>query len=127
MNFFDAFNNGVMYINGKEVKSVANISWDKHTVFQGVFTKNIFSGNDCSGFNAMMVRIDPGYEIGMHIHEGKTELHEIIDGDGEAVVNNTTVKYYPGIISLISADIQHSIKAGSKGLFLLAKFAPPSN
>jgi quercetin dioxygenase-like cupin family protein len=128
MNISDLMNNGNLFINGRKVRAISNISWDKHPKFKGVYTKTIFAGAESNNYiNAMMVRLDPNSEIEMHTHEGKFELHEIIDGEGEAIIDNTKIKYLPGIISLIPADIKHSIKSGENGMLLLAKFTPPTN
>ena len=75
----------------------------------------------------MIVKIEPQHEIGNHIHEGKAELHEIISGEGTAVVGNSKINYKPGVISFIPGDVSHSIKASDKGIILSAKFTPPLN
>jgi len=121
-----AFESGTVYINGAELNKTGNIEWQKHPKFNGVFTKGLFSGKDSSNnLSAMLVKIEPNCEIGNHIHEGKAELHEIIYGEGVALVNDVDIIYKPGIISLIPADVPHSVKANNSGLVLLAKFTPP--
>ncbi len=128
MNISDFINNGSVFINGSEVRAVSSITWDKHPRFEGVYTKNIFIGSETNNnINAMIVKIEPNHEIGMHKHAGKFELHEIIDGNGEAVIDTKKVDYSPGVISLIPADIEHCIRAGRKGIILLAKFSPSLN
>jgi len=120
--------NGFIYINGKELRNISTISWDKHPKFEGVYTKNLFTSIDSNNnLSAMIVKIEPNCEIGNHIHNGKSELHEIIDGNGIALINQTSVNYFSGIVSFIPSDVPHSIKAGDKGLLLLAKFTPPLN
>jgi quercetin dioxygenase-like cupin family protein len=122
------FENGIIFINGVELGKVSNTDWQKHPKFEGVFTKNLFSGKDSSNnLSAMLVKIDPICEIGNHIHEGKAELHEVIYGEGVALVNDKSIAYKPGIISFIPADVHHSVKANNSGLVLLAKFTPPLN
>lgn len=101
MSISDFMNNGNVFINGKEVRTISNITWDKHPKFDGVFTKNIFVGTESNNINAMVIRIEPNHETGMHNHEGKYELHKIIDGNGEAIIDNTKVQYLPGVVSLI--------------------------
>ncbi|MDR0302074.1 MAG: cupin domain-containing protein [Treponema sp.] len=122
------FESGAIYINGVELNNTDNIEWQKHAKFNGVFTKGLFSGKDSSNnLSAMLVRIEPNCEIGNHIHEGKAELHEVIYGEGCALVNDKSIVYKPGIVSLIPADVPHSVKANNSGLVLLAKFTPPLN
>jgi quercetin dioxygenase-like cupin family protein len=128
MNNLDWIENGMVYINEKELENISSISWIKHPKFKGVFMKNLFTGSDSNNnLSAMIVKIEPNHEIGNHIHEGKAELHEIINGEGIAMVNNTSINYFPGVISFIPGDILHNIKAGDKGLTLLAKFTPSLN
>jgi len=123
-----AFETGNIYINGVELNKTDNIEWQKHPKFYGVFTKDLFSGKDSNNnMSAMLVKIEPNCEIGNHIHGGKAELHEVVYGDGAALINNSSVVYRPGFISLIPADVPHSVKASDSGLVLLAKFTPPLN
>jgi quercetin dioxygenase-like cupin family protein len=120
------FETGSVYINGVELNKTYNIEWQKHPKFNGVFTKGLFSGKDSgNNLSAMLVKIEPDCEIGNHIHEGKAELHEVIYGEGVALVNDKNIVYKPGVISLITADVPHSVKANNSGLVLLAKFTPP--
>jgi quercetin dioxygenase-like cupin family protein len=123
-----AFELGIVYVNGVELNKTDDIEWQKHPKFNGVFTKGLFYGKDSSNnLSAMLVKIEPNCEIGNHIHEGKAELHEVIYGEGVALVDDKSLDYKPGIISLIPADIPHSVKANNSGLVLLAKFTPPLN
>lgn len=128
MNNLNWVENGMVYINGKKFKSISDIPWIKHPKFEGVFMKNIFTGSESNNnFSFMIVKIEPDHEIGNHIHEGKAELHEIIDGNGVAIVDNKSINYKSGVVSYIPGNISHSIKAGDKGMILLAKFTPPLN
>jgi quercetin dioxygenase-like cupin family protein len=122
------FELGTIYVNGLELNKTNNIEWQKHPKFNGVFTKGLFSGKDSSNnLSAMLVKIEPNCEIGNHIHEGKAELHEVVYGEGVTLVNDKSIIYNPGVISLIPADVPHSVKANNSGLVLLAKFIPPLN
>jgi len=122
------FELGTIYINGIECNKTDNIEWQKHPKYHGVFTKSLFSGKDSSNnLSAMLVKVESNCEIGNHIHEGKAELHEVIYGEGITLVNNKSIAYKPGIVSLIPADVPHSVKANDSGLVLLAKFTPPLN
>lgn len=119
---------GTIYVNGIELNKAENIEWQKHPKFDGVFTKSLFSDKDSgNNLSAMLVKIEPNCEIGNHVHEGKAELHEVIYGEGVALVNDKSLNYKPGIISLIPAYVPHSVKANNDGLVLLAKFTPPLN
>jgi len=127
MNITDLEDNTI-YINGEKMDVISNIKWDKHPKFSGVFTKTLFTSKDSNNnLSAMIVKIDPNHEIGDHIHEGKYELHEILSGNGIGIIDNKNVEYKPGVVSLIPGDIRHSIKAGDKGIILLAKFTPSLN
>jgi quercetin dioxygenase-like cupin family protein len=123
MNIFET---GTVYINGERLTAVSSAQWLAHPKFAGVFTKNLFTGGESGGhMSAMLVRIEARHEIGSHIHQGKAELHEVLEGRGSARVGQITVDYGPGTVSLIPADLEHSIHAGDSDMLLLAKFTPP--
>lgn len=128
MDNMNLIEKGMIYINGKEFNRISSIPWIKHPKFKGVFMKNIITGSESNNnLSSMIVKIEPHHEIGDHIHEGKSELHEIIDGNGEALIDGKNIKYMRGVISLIPGNILHSIKAGGNGMILLAKFTPSLN
>jgi quercetin dioxygenase-like cupin family protein len=118
------FQKGKLYMNGEFV-DIENLEWNEHPAFKGVFLKHIINGkntNNC--LSCHLVKINPGCEIGIHNHAGKTELHEIISGFGHCMIEQTKLDYQKGMIGFIPADKNHSVKAGNEGLFLLAKFFP---
>jgi quercetin dioxygenase-like cupin family protein len=118
------FNEGKLYING-ECIDVENLVWNEHPAFKGVFFKHVIKGESTDNrLSCHLVKINPGCEIGIHNHAGKTELHEIIGGFGHCMIEQTEIDYHKGVIAFIPADKNHSVKAENKGLFLLAKFFP---
>jgi len=120
-NFFE---NGRMIIGGREY-NLDDIGWNPHPAFKGVFMKNLITGAGTGNrLSCHLVRIEPGCEIGNHIHEGKMELHEVVAGNGSCTIGEETFDYFPGILSCIPDDIKHSVKAGDGGLYILAKFSP---
>ena len=128
MNLTDLSENGIIYINGTELKKASGIEWVNHPKFAGVMMKHLVAGKECNDvLSAMLVKIDPQHEIGNHIHEGKAELHKVLSGHGTADVGSYSINYKPGVISLIPAGIPHSVRAGDEGLILLAEFSPPLN
>ncbi len=117
-----------VYQNGNYKINSSEIDWAAHPKFAGVYMKNVLTGKDTDNrFSSHIVKIEPGCEIGNHIHEGKTELHEIIEGQGTALVNDKKIDYTLGVVSLIPDSVPHEIKSGEKGLLLLAKFIPALN
>lgn len=126
MNITNISEDGVIYINGNKTNNISNIQWINHPKYAGVLIKNLLSGDESNNnLSAMLVRIEPHHEIGNHVHEGRSELHEIISGKGIATIDNTQINYGPGVISFIPNDIPHSVKAGDTDMILLAKFTPP--
>ena len=105
--------------------AVEDLKWNEHPVFKGVFMKHIITGEKTNGlFSSHIVKINPGCEIGLHTHEGKTEIHEIVEGTGSGFIDEKEIEYKAGIISFIPADINHHVIAGIEGLFIFAKFFP---
>lgn len=128
MELTDLSENGIIYINGTELKQASGIEWVNHPTFAGVIMKHLVAGKECNGvLSAMLVKIDPLHEIGNHFHEGKSELHKVLSGSGTAKVGDTCINYKAGVISLIPGDVYHSVSAGDEGLILLAEFSPPLN
>jgi quercetin dioxygenase-like cupin family protein len=118
------FNNGKLFINGSTV-NLENLSWDEHPANKGVFLKHIIKGEETGNqLSCHFVKINPSCEIGLHIHAGKTELHEVLEGSGLCIIEESSVKYKKGVIGFIPADKNHSLKASESGLFLMAKFFP---
>lgn len=120
--------NEIVYFNGTKMASIDDLAWNEHPRFKGVFMKDILSGCKTNQkLSTHLVKILPHCEIGDHIHDGKSELHEIVDGQGIAIVNNTEINYERGSVSYIPENIPHKITAGEQGLLLMAKFTPALN
>ena len=120
-NLFDSGRSRI----GEMDRAVEDIGWNPHPTFKGVFMKHVVTGADTKGrLSCHLVRIDPGCEIGDHIHAGKLELHEVINGRGQCRIGEETVDYAPGMVAYIPDDMHHRVTAGETGLELLAKFSP---
>jgi quercetin dioxygenase-like cupin family protein len=117
-------NNGVLCIHG-ETLNIEEFTWNEHQAFKGVFLKHLITGETTDNqLSCHLVKINPDCTIGNHIHTGKTELHEIVSGSGQCFIEQTKYEYKKGVVGYIPADKNHSVIAGSEGLFLLAKFFP---
>lgn len=101
------------------------LPWAPHPVYEGVVLKHLVRGAFSEGrFSYHLVRIMPGMKIGMHVHEGQVETHEVLAGAGVCLNNGVMLNYAPGVISIFAADTAHEIVAGEEGLFLFARFFP---
>ena len=117
--------NEKIFNNGIKVSDSSCQSWNAHPLYRGVYMKNFLSARDTDNkISTHLVKIEPDCTIELHVHPGKGELHEIIDGEGIAFVQEKNVDYRSGISSFIPADTPHSITAGANGLLLMAKFIP---
>ncbi len=102
-----------------------DLPWNEHPSFRGVYLKHLVKGEDTEGrFSCHIVKIGKGFEIGEHIHEGKWELHEVIEGSGKCILVDKEVKYQPGVSAVIPAGLVHRVVAPENDLYLLAKFVP---
>lgn len=118
------FNKGILHINGKCIE-IEKLDWNEHPAFKGVFLKHLIKGEDTNNqLSCHLVKINANCEIGLHNHVGKTELHEVIEGNGQCSIEKETINYQSGVITFIPADVNHLVKAGNEGLFILAKFFP---
>ena len=124
MNIFESFETGKLSTYAYE-KNFSNVDWSKHPTFSGVYLKHLITGKETDGaYSYHLVKIEPNMSIDTHIHETQLETHEVICGSGVCINNNVSIEYYPGIISIFPAGIEHSVKANEQGLFLFAKFIP---
>ena len=106
-------------------RETESIAWTPHPAFAGVSMKHLVTGADTNGTSSVhLVRVNPGCCIGDHIHDGKTEIHQVVSGDGRCLVEEREIEYGEGVVAVIPADRQHSVVADEPGLFLLAVFSP---
>lgn len=103
----------------------AELDWNPHPAFEGVSLKHLIRGADTNGsFSAHLVRLEPGAEIGDHVHETQWELHEVAGGSGYCVLEGRRIPYEPGVAAVLPEATVHKVRAGEDGLQLLAKFVP---
>jgi len=115
--------NGKIVFMSDEINA-NDLKWNE-AAFEGVYLKHLVQGSSTNNtLSCHLVRIKAGCQIGDHIHEGKLELHEVLEGQGKALLDGKEIKYEPGVSVVIPADINHSVTAGNEDLYLLAKFAP---
>ena len=106
-------------------KATESIAWTPHPAFAGVSMKHLVTGADTNGTSSVhLVRVNPGCCIGDHIHNGKTEIHQVVAGVGRCLLEEREIAYAEGVVAVIPADRPHSVFAGESGLFLLAVFSP---
>lgn len=120
----EKFENGIVTGLYSNIKTSA-IDWNEHNLFKGVYLKHLIKGIDTNNsISCHLVRVNPGCSIDTHIHSGKLEVHEVIEGTGVCIIGEKTIDYNVGTISLIPADIPHKVTAGNEGIYILAKFSP---
>jgi quercetin dioxygenase-like cupin family protein len=115
--------NRVNFLNASN--NISEMAWDKHPKFEGVFLKHMVTGSDTNGvLSYHLVKVEPNCKIGEHIHEGKLEIDEVIQGNGTCTLAGSEFPYSVGSVSVLPADMAHKVSAGKDGLFILAKFSP---
>jgi quercetin dioxygenase-like cupin family protein len=106
-------------------KSADRQEWAPHPVFPGVWMKHLVTGEDTGGLlSCHLVRIENGCEIGAHVHDASLELHEVLSGTGNCLVEGRDTEYQPGVCLVIPAGERHSVAAKGCDLHLMAKFTP---
>lgn len=67
------------------------------------------------------VFLEPGAEIGWHIHNGDGETYYILKGEGEYNDNGNIVTVYPGDVTFVDAGEGHALKnTGSETIEAIA-------
>lgn len=121
-DIFTLFDNGMLADSKKRI-DLGSLEWNAHQQFAGVYLKNVVTADQTGGlFTCLLVRIEPGHAIGLHIHPSSVELHEVIKGDGVCHTEQGDIPYAPGTMAILPANAPHEVKAGGNGLFLFAKF-----
>jgi len=120
----NAFEANCVYLPNND-RMISKLAWNPHSKFQGVYLKHLIQASDSNGtISSHLVKIDPNCMIDDHIHEGKIEIHEVMEGKGNCIVNGRTIAYNAGSVAILPADMLHKVIAGKEGLLLLAQFSP---
>lgn len=120
---FDLLDNGT--VHAAAMGAAADLPWNPHPAFVGVALKCLVRGADTGGsLSAHLVRLDPGAEIGLHDHAGSWELHQVVGGNGTCELSGRVMDYRPGVSAIMDRGTAHRVRAGDRGLELLAFFAP---
>ena len=116
-------NGTVHYADRSE--NISDAAWVEHPQFKGVYLKLMVKGADTSGlFSSHLVKIDPDRCLETHCHENQLELHEVLEGEGSCQLIDERFDYHLGKMAVIQKGENHRVRAGKKGLTLLAKFFP---
>jgi quercetin dioxygenase-like cupin family protein len=105
--------------------AIAELAWKEHPKFQGVFLKHLIQGAVSAGqLSCHLVRLNPHCALETHIHEKQWELHQVVAGEGDCLLNEKSITYKSGCLALIPPGAKHRVAAGDQGLLLLATFSP---
>lgn len=121
---FTCLEDVVIFLENAEL-SAENIPWNPHPSFPGVFLKHLVSGQATDGqLSCHLVKVEPGKVLETHVHDQQWELHEVMGGQGKALLDERSVPYAPGTMAVIPRGVKHRVQAGEDGLLLCAKFFP---
>ncbi|THB65030.1 MAG: cupin domain-containing protein [Desulfovibrio sp.] len=100
-------------------------AWAPHPKFPGVRLKTLISGKETRAqFSCHLVNVEPGSSLAAHVHPDNDELHQVLEGHGQARLLDAAMAYAPGNVALIPRNAEHEVVAGQEGLTLLATFFP---
>ena len=120
----ECMENGIISYLSRDDQT-GNIEWNEHPKCKGVFLKHLIKGADTTGkVSCHLVKVEPNCIVDEHIHEAQWELHEVIEGEGNCLLNTKEMPYNPGRMVVIPKGIKHKVIAGNDGLVLLAKYFP---
>jgi quercetin dioxygenase-like cupin family protein len=100
--------------------------WVPHARYSGVAMKHLVQKGAVPagpGMSVHLVRVAAGCAIGEHVHEGSAELHLVLAGAGEGLVEGQRTDYSPGLAAIIPRAARHEVHA-REDLVLLAVFTP---
>jgi len=104
---------------------VKDLAWNPHPNFSGVFLKHLVNGDSSDGkFSCHLIRIEDGFEIGEHVHDGKWEFINVVGGVGKGEIAGKKIVCELGVSMVVPENVKHRIVAGSGDVYLLAKFIP---
>ena len=99
--------------------------WNPHPRFAGVAMKTLVAGAETAGaLSQHLVRVDPGCALDWHEHPAQCELHLVLDGDAQATIGGQETAYAPATQRTIPLGVRHCVRAGDRGITLLASFSP---
>ena len=108
-----------------EEKTVGDLAWNPHASFKGVYLKHLIVGKDTDNrLSYHVVKIEPECVLDTHLHDGKTEIHQVVFGSGKMYLDGKPIDYSQGQICIIPANTPHKVVAGKDGLYILATFTP---
>lgn len=109
-----------MLIRNKE------IAWKDEASHKRASSKTMFTGSMAKEFSAHHVRIASGGEIVAHSHERESELHFVISGQGQALVNGEWTSLGEGDVVLARPGVTHGLRNnGATTFHVLCIFSPP--
>ena len=121
----ERFGNSSIYFPNSQEQNIRK-QWYAHPSFEGVSIKNLIEGNQTNGiFSSHLVKVNPGCSLMRHRHKSNLELHEVVEGSATVMLGDRTLQYEAGDCAVIPKDMEHSVTANDKELYLLAKFFPP--
>ena len=125
--FLEKVLSGNIYFIDKQVK-INTLKWNPHPTYKGVYLRHLILGEDTgSQLSCHIVKIEPNCILDTHQHDGKIEIHEVVDGSGKMFLDKQEIDYTVGQICVIPANTPHKVIAGKDGLTLFAKFTPALN
>lgn len=122
--FLEKVLSGNVYFSDKQA-TISDLAWNPHPTYKGVYLKHLILGKDAENqISCHIVKVEPNCILDTHQHDGKIEIHEVVDGSGKMFLDKKEINYIVGQICVIPANTPHKVIAGKEGLILFAKFTP---
>ncbi|MDR1835717.1 MAG: cupin domain-containing protein [Fusobacteriaceae bacterium] len=99
--------------------------YEPHPVFEGVFVKHFYNGEDTGRLNDFEITIVPGFEIKTHKHENTAEFFYVVSGKGEFLDETEWKPISAGNAMMAPVGMTHAIKnTGEDPLKIFACYSP---
>ncbi|HEX5513233.1 MAG TPA: cupin domain-containing protein [Gammaproteobacteria bacterium] len=103
-----------------------SVNIEKKTLENENYREVLFTG---PRIQLVVMKLEPGEEIGMETHEDGDQFIRVETGDGEAILNGKQIELSDGVVVVIPAGVEHNVinTSETEALRLYVIYSPPEH